>query len=170
MNLKRKFFKRSADEVAKKLLGKRLVRKFPDGSRKEGIITETEAYMGECDLASHASKGRTRRTEVMYQKAGIVYVYLIYGIYWMLNFVTSDIDDPQAVLIRSLDKVSGPGKLTGYLEIDKKLNKVDLVKSDRIWVEDTDKKVKNKDIKVSRRIGVDYAKKWKDKPLRFTLK
>ncbi len=111
-----------APEAAEALVGKILVRRFPDGRELRARITETEAYYTEADTACHAHKGRTKRTEVLYRPAGTVYVYLCYGMHWMLNLVTGAEDSPQAVLIRGVEGVSGPGRVTKYLGIDKSLN------------------------------------------------
>ena len=111
-----------APEAARALVGKVLVRRLPDGTVLRARITETEAYFGESDTACHASHGRTKRTEVLYHPAGTIYVYLCYGIHWMLNLVTGPEDDPQAVLIRGVEGASGPGRVTRYLHIDKSLN------------------------------------------------
>ena len=132
--LQHDFFIRDVLEVAPELLGKNLVRKVDDQIKKY-LITEVEAYRGEKDLACHASKGRTPRTEIMYHNGGLVYVYLIYGMYWMLNVVTSVNDVPQAVLIRGIKGFEGPGKLTKKLDIDKSFYGEDLINSDRIWIE-----------------------------------
>ncbi len=166
--LNREFFARPVEVVAPELLGKFLVRQLPDSSRKEGIITEVEAYVGVEDLASHAAGGRrTARNEVMYGPPGHAYVYFTYGMHWLLNVVCAGKEDPQAVLIRGLDNVSGPARLTKFLEIGRKLNGEDLVKSRSLWIED--RGVHASRIKRTPRIGVDYAKEWKDKPLRFML-
>ena len=111
-----------APEAARALVGKLLVRRLPDGSVLRVRITETEAYFGEADTACHASHGRTMRTQVLYRPAGTIYVYLCYGIHWMLNLVTGPEDDPQAVLIRGVEGASGPGRVTRLLRIDKSLN------------------------------------------------
>src|SRR5438477_265913 len=95
------FFNRDTDQVAQELLGKFLVRKI-QGKETSAIITEVEAYDGQSDLASHASKGKTKRTEVMFGKPGIFYVYLCYGIHHMLNIVTREHGYPAAVLIRAV--------------------------------------------------------------------
>jgi DNA-3-methyladenine glycosylase len=167
--LNKKFFERSAKEVAKELLGKNLVRILPDGTRKEGIITETEAYVGTEDRASHSFGGRrTKRNEIMYGEAGKIYVYFTYGMHWMLNFVVSGKDDPQAVLIRGLNVVSGPARITKYLKIDKSFYGEDITKSKIIWVEEGIK-VKRNDIKSLPRVGVNYAGGWKNKKLRFLI-
>ena len=103
------FYRQDAVTVARLLLGKTLVRRLPDGRTARYPITETEAYVGETDKACHASRGRTTRTEVMYHDGGTVYIYLIYGMHWMLNVVTSTPGNPQAVLIRGIGGHSGPG-------------------------------------------------------------
>lgn len=169
--LNRRFFARPAAAVAPKLLGKFLMRRMPNGSLREGMITEVEAYVGVEDLASHAAGGRrTVRNEVMYGPPGHAYVYFTYGVHWLLNVVTSKTDDPQAVLIRGLDTVSGPARLTKFLGVNKQLNGEDLVNSKILWIEDRGFRIKPQEIQTAPRIGVDYAGSWKDKPLRFALK
>lgn len=161
------FFIRDVLEVAPDLLGKVLVRKFNNGSVKRYTITEVEAYRGEQDLACHASKGRTSRTEIMYHKGGHIYVYLIYGMYWMLNFVTGEKENPQAVLIRGIEGFNGPGKLTKALEIDKTFYGDNLITSEKLWIEDAP--VIDR-YKTTSRIGIDYSGNiWKNKPWRFVL-
>ena len=107
MKLTQSFFETDVLELAPALLGKIICRKMPDGEVLRCRITETEAYNGVSDLACHASKGRTLRTEVMYGGGGNIYVYLIYGMYWMLNIVSGGKDTPQAVLIRGVEQTSG---------------------------------------------------------------
>lgn len=161
------FFCRDVLEVAPELPGKYLTM---SGSRdiKRYLITEVEAYRGEEDTACHASKGRTARTEIMYHSGGHIYVYLIYGMYWMLNFVTADENVPQAVLIRGLENMPGPGKLTKALGIDKSYYGTNLVSSKTIWVEDHGL---TPVIFTSPRIGVDYSgEPWVSKPWRFFIK
>jgi DNA-3-methyladenine glycosylase len=172
--IKRSFFARPAKAIAPELLGKFLVRKMPDGSHQEGMITEVEAYVGKEDLASHAAGGRrTKRNEVMFGPPGHAYIYFTYGMHWLLNVVCSSVDDPQAVLIRGLDVVSGPARLTKLLDINKELNGEDLVESKILWLENRSSSgrpdVRPSDIKVTPRIGVDYAGEWKNKPLRFLI-
>lgn len=155
--------------MARELLGKYLVRKI--GSKiVRAKITETEAYCGPHDLACHASKGMTPRTKVMFGPPGHAYIYLIYGMYHCLNIVTEKEGNPSAVLIRGLelDGMDGPGKLCRGLKIDKTLNGIDICGSRYLWIENGAKVPKNK-IKKSKRIGVDYAGKWKDKLWRFYL-
>ena len=165
--LSNNFYKQDALTVAQRLLGKILVRRWEDGSESRHIITETEAYVGEEDLACHASKGRTKRTEVMYSEGGLVYVYLIYGMYWMLNVVTGTIDHPQAVLIRGIDKIKGSGKVGRELKMDKSYYGENLNDSNRIWIENAPDV---QDFISAPRIGIDYAGDfWKEKPWRFLL-
>ena len=159
------FFSRDVLEVAPDLLGKTLVRRFDDGHFFTSRITEVEAYRGEEDKACHASRGRTSRTEIMYHAGGPVYVYLIYGMYWMLNFVTGDRNMPQAVLIRGLRDISGPGRITRRLEIGSDFYGEDLAGSDRLWVEDHGQQVT---VETGPRIGIDYAgEPWNRLPWRF---
>jgi len=160
------FFRRDVLDVAPELIGKILARRYENGKVERYRITEIEAYRGEEDLACHASKGRTTRTEVMYQDGGKIYVYLIYGMYQMLNFVTSVELEPQAVLIRGIDGFDGPGKLTKHLLIDKTFYGEDLASSERIWVEDDNFPVK---FTTGKRIGIGYAGEWEEKPWRFIL-
>jgi len=159
------FFIRDVLDVAPDLLGKQLVRKYDNGSVSKFIITETEAYRGIEDLACHASKGRTPRSEIMFQNGGTVYVYLIYGMYWMLNFVTGTEGDASAVLVRGLEGISGPGRVGKELQLDKSFYGESLQTSGRIWLEDTGVKLP---YKTTPRIGIDYAgEPWVSKPWRF---
>jgi DNA-3-methyladenine glycosylase len=171
VKLRRKFLQKDADVVAKKLLGKKLIRVFEDGTKKEGIISETEAYLGIKDKACHSYGGRrTKRTSVMYRKAGTIYVYFTYGMHWMLNIICANVNDPQAVLIRGLDVVSGPARLTKLFEIIKTFNGQDIINNQMLYIEDTGIKYSNNQIENTKRIGVDYAGEWKDKLLRFVLR
>ena len=158
------FYCRDAVLVARELLGKTLVRVTDDGVASRYRITATEAYLGEDDKACHASKGRTPRTEVMFDSGGKVYVYLIYGMYWMLNIVTGEKDHPQAVLICGLDKVKGSGRVGKLLKMDKSFYGEDLTVSTRIWLEDN---IECVNFVTKPRVGVDYAGEWKDKLWRF---
>ncbi len=167
--LSKKFFRRPVLKVAPDLLGKYLVRKI--GSKELAFkITEVEAYDGLKDLASHASKARTARTEVMFGESGHFYVYLCYGMYWMLNIVTGEKDYPAAVLIRGMEGYDGPGKVTRALKIDKKLNGKKAELKSGLWFEDRGVKVSKKQIKRMPRVGVAYAGPiWSKKPYRFLL-
>jgi DNA-3-methyladenine glycosylase len=165
--LNRDFYRRDVLEVAPQLLGKHLVKMERDGSRSTYMITETEAYRGAEDLACHASKGRTRRTEVMFGEGGYIYMYLIYGMYWMMNVVTGPKEVPQAVLFRGLREASGPGRLTRLVGVDRGYYGEDLVRSERIWIEESDI---TPDYFAGPRVGVDYAGlPWKDLPWRFLM-
>jgi DNA-3-methyladenine glycosylase len=170
--LPRSFYARETLTVARELLGMHLVHRGPSGLQK-GRIVETEAYKGPLDLAAHSARGRrTARTEIMFGPPGHAYVYLIYGFWHCLNFVTADHGVPQAVLLRAIEPVSGidntthgPGLLCRALHIDRALNGADLVRS-ALWVE---KPADYRKPRVERatRIGVDYAGDWAKKPWRF---
>lgn len=178
MRLKRSFFDRDTTQVAKELLGKTLVRRFDDGTILRVIITETEAYHGFDDRASHASRKKTERNKIMFEKAGLVYVYLVYGMHYCLNFVTMGKGFPAAVLVRAvaltelrsmkyeLRLIDGPGRVCKELKIDKSFYGEDLTTSKRIWVETKHGSaslttsvvsLRKNDIIASKRIGVDYA-------------
>ena len=116
--LPRGFFERDAVIAARELAGCRVARRMPDGSLRVLTITETEAYCGEEDSACHAHRGKTRRNAPLYERGGIFYVYLCYGIHWMLNAVTGPEGRPQGVLIRACEGEPGPGRLTRALAID----------------------------------------------------
>lgn len=161
------FFKRSVLKVARELIGCYLVRKQGTNVEKF-IITETEAYDGIDDLACHASKGRTKRTEIMFGEAGYLYVYLVYGMHWMLNIVTGPKDYPSAVLIRGVSGYQGPAKLTKRLNITGKLNGQKL--GEEIWIERVEEKIAKEKILQTPRVGVEYAGPiWSKKEWRFVL-
>ncbi|HSM47662.1 MAG TPA: DNA-3-methyladenine glycosylase [Draconibacterium sp.] len=165
--MKSTFFQRGVLEVAPELLGKILIRRFDDSRVEKFVISEVEAYSGDGDLACHASKGKTARTEVMFREGGLVYVYFIYGMYWMLNIVTGKENDASAVLIRGVQGISGPGRVGKALQLDKSFNGENLFISERIWIEDGEKVEK---IITSPRIGINYAgEPWISKPWRFVL-
>lgn len=167
--LEPKFFSRPALVVARELLGKYLVRR--QRNREQAVlIHEVEAYIGPHDLACHGRFGRTQRTEVMFGPAGVWYVYLCYGIHWMLNVVTDEEDHPAAVLFRGAGEFDGPGKLTKGLGIDRRLNTKAAVEKAGLWLEDRGEKVRRGDIQQTPRIGVDYAGDWMHKPYRYVLK
>ena len=162
------FFNRPTRIVAQKLLGKFLVCR-KEKRIIEGMITEVEAYIGSHDKASHASRGKTPRTEVMFGKPGYWYVYLIYGMYHCLNIVTEEEDYPAAILIRGIEGVSGPGKVSRHFGIDKTFNAMPANKKTGLWIEDRGININPRRIKRGKRIGVDYAGAWKDKLWRFLL-
>jgi DNA-3-methyladenine glycosylase len=161
------FYERDVLKVAPALLGQYLISVSGEGKVNRFLITETEAYRGAEDLACHASKGRTERTEIMYDRGGKLYIYLIYGMYWMMNIVAGKKDHPQAALIRGIQGFDGPGKLTRALGIDKAYYGEDLVRSNRIWITESGN---SPEIITTPRIGIDYAGVWKDKPWRFVIK
>jgi len=199
--LTQSFFQQPTLKVAENLLGKFLIvqrdgtpralraEQSPyDGKRVAGKIVETEAYIGEDDLACHASKGRTNRSEILYCKAGTVYVYLVYGMYYCLNIVTERENFPSAVLIRAIEPIegidlmkkrrktnilrnlaSGPGKLCMAFGINKKLNGENVFGKD-IWIEDRGEDESPKNIISAPRVGVDYAKHCKNLPWRFYIR
>lgn len=165
--LPKSFFQRDVLEVAPEMLGKIIIRKFADNHVEKFQITEVEAYSGNGDLACHASKGKTQRTEVMFREGGLVYVYLIYGMYWMLNIVTGKENDAAAVLIRGIEGISGPGRVGKALQLDKSFYGENLISSERIWIENAGK-VEN--YITSPRIGINYAgEPWISKPWRFVF-
>jgi len=163
----RDFYLRDVLEVVPDLLGKDIVLRLDDETFIRRQITEVEAYRGQEDEACHASKGKTRRTSVMFEEGGILYMYLIYGMYWMMNIVTGGKDNPQAALIRGVADISGPGRLTKSLSIDGSFNGEDLTTSDRIWLED---KGMRPSFKTGPRIGINYADDyWKSVPWRYYI-
>ena len=184
--LSREFFAFDAVTVARDLLGKTLLRR-QQGRLVGGIIVETEAYLGEEDTACHASRGCTPRTQVMYGPAGHYYVYLIYGMYHMLNIVTGEEGHPQAVLVRALRPVlgvermaarrggvpekhlcDGPGKLCQALAIDRSFNGLAVDGGD-LWLEDAPP-VDDAGISAGPRVGIGYASEEdQQRPWRFVL-
>jgi DNA-3-methyladenine glycosylase len=164
------FFNRPAQQVARDLLGKRLVRRM--GGRIVGAaVVEAEAYVGPHDLACHAARGRTRRTEVMFGPPGTLYVYFIYGIHWMLNVVTGEEGYAAAVLIRGIEGAIGPGRLTAALSITGELNRLPAAPQHGLWFEDAGVRVPPSRVMRTPRIGIDYAGPvWSAKKLRFVLK
>lgn len=160
------FYLQGAIDLAQQLIGKTLVRVFADGSVKRYAVTATEAYCGSEDKACHASKGRTPRTEVMYREGGKVYVYLIYGMYWMLNVVAGTENQPQAVLICGIGTIKGSGRVGRELQMDKTFYGENLLTSDRIWIEESNETPR---FEAKPRVGVDYAGDWKDKLWRFEV-
>lgn len=162
------FFQRDTLQVTRELLGKNLVGSQTSCGEFCFLITEVEAYDGPEDKASHASRGRTPRTEVMFWGGGYFYVYLVYGMYYMLNIVTGGEEYPAAVLIRGTREIKGPGRLTRDTGIDKSFNKLPVIPNSGLWIEDRGIKVKKEEITTTPRIGVDYAgEEWKNKEFRF---
>ncbi len=167
MKLGRSFYDRPAEELARALLGKVLVRHIGRKMRRARIV-ETEAYVGPEDLACHSSRGRTGRTEVMFGPAGHAYVYLIYGMYHMLNITCGH---AQAVLLRAAEpldgwrtNLSGPGRLARGFRIARQDNALDLTHGELYLTGGEESPLS---LQVGPRIGVDYADHWKDAMLRF---
>lgn len=156
MILDERYFVRPATELACDLLGKLLcVRRGEEVLRCR--ITETECYFGEEDTACHAHKGRTPRTDTLYQTGGITYIYLCYGIHSLLNIVTGEQDHPEAVLIRGVEGASGPGRVTKALGLTTLQNRIPLCPESGIWVEDDGAPAP--DFEALPRVGIDYAAK-----------
>lgn len=189
-NIKRSFYLRDGLKVAKDLLGKTLVR-VKDGKRYAFKIVETEAYLGPDDKGAHTYGGKpTARTKPIFDKGGITYIYLIYGMYYCLNIVANEVNIPHCVLIRAVepldeeslvyckanrpikskkiqDLTNGPGKLCKALEIDKFLNEIDVTKEGALYIEEGETP---KEIVTDKRINIDYAEEYKDKEWRFYIK
>ena len=163
------FFNRPTLEAAEACIGMLLCRELEGGYIVRHMITEVEAYDGPEDKACHANKGLTPRTEVMFGPAGHWYVYLCYGVHWMLNIVTGPEDYPAALLIRGTQKVSGPGRLTKALDINKSLNTLPASRTAKLWFEHNPD-VSDLKIKRTPRIGIDYAGEvWAKKDYRFLV-
>jgi DNA-3-methyladenine glycosylase len=190
MKLPHKFYTRQDTlQIAQDLLGKTLVVPDETGKRVSAMIVETEAYLGAIDKAAHSYKNRrTKRTETMFAVGGTVYIFFIYGMYFQFNIVVGEKDVPHAVLIRGVEPMenielmrerrgkkmpdknltSGPGKLCIALDIDKRFNGADLT-SDKIWLE-SGKEISTEEIACGKRIGIDYAEEFAEKPWRFWIK
>ena len=165
MKLSKNFFSRDCLEVAPDLVGKILVHKLPDGILIKERITETEAYRGEEDKACHASKGKTERTKILYGESGMIYIYLCYGIHWLMNITTGEKENPQCVLIRAGEIHNGPAKLTKYMQINGSFNNSKICGNPEIWIEDDGFRI---GIKTASRVGIDYAGDyWKNIEWRF---
>lgn len=176
--LPRQFFNRPTLIVARELLGKTLVRET-SGSLLFANIVDVEAYVGPEDKACHASKGRTKRTEIMFGPPGFTYVYMIYGMYHCLNLVTEREEYPAAILIRGVEveevkdgsismvRIDGPGRVCRFLEIDRTVNGLDATLGRTLWIESHDKPQIETRVHTLPRIGIDYAGEWAKKPWRY---
>ena len=134
---------------------------------KQLRISETEAYVGESDTACHAHKGRTKRTEVMYMQAGTIYIYLCYGMHWLLNIVTGEEEQPEAVLIRACVDADGPGKLTKRLGITGECNRQSIC-DNALYIEDDGYRC---EVTTDKRVGIAYASQEdQDRPWRFKMR
>lgn len=187
--LPREFYTRPDTlEVARDLLGKMLVVPTAAGERVSGMIVETEAYLGAQDKAAHSyNNRRTKRTETMFAVGGTVYIFFIYGMYFQFNIVAGEKEVPHAILIRAVEPVegieimrerrgqmkdtnltSGPGKLCIALGIDREFNNADLL-GDKVWLEEAEK-FSTDLIACGKRVGIDYAEEYAEKPWRFWIK
>jgi len=185
MRLTRDFFERDTVEVARDLLGKRLIRQTEDGKVTAGLIVETEAYCGRIDKACHSYKGKTERTAVMFGPKGHAYIYLIYGMYHCLNLTSGKAGEPEAVLIRALEPIeglhhmherrgtdkhknlcSGPGKLAMALDTPKALSGMDVCSGQTLYLEAG---IEVPEITASPRINIGYAEEAVDYLWRFTV-
>ena len=170
--LQRDDFNRPTLRVARDLVGTYIVRSI-HGRRIAAMITETEAYKGPRDAASHAYAGRrTARVEPLYRDGGTIYIYLVYGMHWLLNFSTAGAGKPEGVLIRAVrldeEMIVGPGRVTRALRVDKKLDGSDVTQSSALWLEDRGVRWSARRVKKGPRIGVDYAGPyWATRPWRF---
>lgn len=166
MRIPPEFYTQDVLTAAPALLGKLLCRRLPDGTVQRRRITETEAYRGEEDSACHASKGQTKRTAVMYGSGGFSYVYLCYGIHSLLNIVTGAAGQPQAALIRGVEGITGPGRVTKAMGIDCSLNALDMRTSELLWLEDDG--FAPPGVHTAPRVGIGYASpEDQAKPWRF---
>jgi DNA-3-methyladenine glycosylase len=176
--------------IARSLLGKILVTRLRDddrdgrdddndsnGDSRGGAttrfarrITEVEAYDGPHDLACHASRGRTKRTEPLFAAGGVWYIYFIYGMHEMLNLVTGPRDHPAAVLIRGVEGIVGPGRVTRAFHIDRRFNALPATRATGLWIEDDGFEVDPALVRATPRIGIDFAgPEWAAKPWRFVM-
>lgn len=183
------YLEEDVTSISRQLLGNRICSTV-DGQYCAAIITETEAYAGIDDKASHAYGGRrTKRTETMYAEGGVAYVYLCYGIHFLFNVVTNQRDTPHAVLIRAVkadaghdlilkrrkkshfssDTLNGPGKLSQALGINLQHDGIDLL-SNEIWIEESDLQINEENILIDKRVGIDYAEEDAERPYRFYIK
>jgi len=182
--LKSDFFNRKTALVAEELLGKFLITKMGE-SEIVLMINEVEVYDGTKDLASHARHGPLKRGKLMFGEPGIWYVYFTYGMHWMLNITTRESGYPAAILIRGVEGIKGPARVTKAYGIDKNLNGIKADKKSGLWIEDrgivrknNEYRIKNKEGEEKRysliktpRIGIDHSGPfWKNKKLRFLLK
>jgi len=166
----RHFFNLSALALAEALLGKIFVHCTDDGRLVRRRITEVEAYCGRDDSASHAHRGLTKRTAPMFEEGGILYVYLCYGIFDLLNIVSGKKDEPEAVLIRGVEGATGPGRASRVLEITRALNRENLTASPRVWLEDDGFTPVPESIQRLKRVGIAYAApEDQEKPWRLSI-
>ena len=161
------FFHRPCLTVAEALVGKILAHRMPDGTVLRLRISETESYCGEDDTACHAHKGRTPRTEILYGKPGTIYIYLCYGIHWLMNVITGEEGIPQGVLIRACVDAEGPGKLTKRLGITGEENRTCALTGEGVYFADDGVRCS---VRTGKRVGIGYAtQEDQDRLWRFKL-
>ena len=161
------FFTRDVLDIAPEILGKILVRTLPDGSEIRLPLTEVEIYRGVEDKACHASKGMTARNRVMFGEGGHIYMYLVYGMHWMFNIVTGPAGSPEALLIRGVGTVFGPGRVTKLLQMDGSFYGEPIAVSPRIRIENAPSIVR---YSTGPRVGIQYAgEPWVSKPWRLRV-
>jgi DNA-3-methyladenine glycosylase len=161
------FFTRDVLDVAPDILGKMLVRTLQDGSEIRLPVTEVEIYRGTEDLACHASKGITPRNRVMFEEGGSIYMYLVYGMHWMFNIVTGRAASPEALLIRGVGDVFGPGRVTKLLQMDGSFYREPIAASPRIRIENAPSILY---YSTGPRVGINYAgEPWVSKPWRLRV-
>ena len=168
------FYRRPVLEVARDLLGRTLCRRLDDGTVLRGRLVEVEAYAGEADRASHARFGPTRRNRLMWEPGGLAYVYLVYGMHHCLNIVTDRAGSPSAVLLRAAEpprdtSASGPGRLTRAFGVDLAQDGLSFAQGETLWLEPGEP-VSDRQVKRTRRIGVEYAAAWANRRLRFAVR
>lgn len=161
----RSFFQQDVRTVAEAMIGMKILRTHPDGHQSSFVITETEAYCGAEDSACYAFKGRNKTSELLFHDGGTIFVHRCYGIHWMLNIVTGHEDDPQGVLIRGIDEIHGPGRVTKTLELDNECNGINITECKTLSIEKGSSVIP---CQATPRIGIAYASKEdQEKPLRF---
>lgn len=168
--LDKNFFNRNTIQTAQDLLGKYLI--VQDRAvQHELIINEVEAYDGPNDKASHAYHGKTDRTKIMFEEGGTLYIYLVYGMHWMLNIVTGKRGYPAAILIRGAGQIKGPGRLSRFLGLNEELNGKLAIPKTGLWFEDRGLTIQKQNILATERIGIAYAGPiWAKKLYRFLIK
>ena len=162
------FFRRKSVRIARELLGKYLVTKVR-GKELALQITDVEAYDGPHDKASHASRGKTVRNKIMFAKGGVWYVYFVYGMYWLLNIVVGEQEYPAAILIRGVEGVDGPARVTRAFRVGKCHYGLSASRASNLWIEDRGTHVASSQVERVPRVGVQYAGEWAYKPLRFRI-
>ncbi len=163
------FFYKDALEIAPAIIGQYIVRQYPgsENSVYTYRLKEIEVYRGQEDKANHAHRGKTNRNSLLFEEGGILYVYLIYGMHWMLNIVTGNKNDPQAILIRAIEGYDGPGKLTKALSVNNEFNGKPLGAATGLWFD-----IGQPAHYITKsRVGIAYADKyWQQRPWRFIYK